>query len=188
MAYLRWSYSNWYVYSHADAGDLDDAVLACLHGRHRFLLTAGELRHQAVDPDGLVLRGLLREHMAGEDLCDPDWQEIHGAVQQFLKDVYLAGKLRMPEDIAERYRALRWQLAQKGSMQLEAWDEIRRIDDAYPPPDLPSTVRQLKQRRALRLLTGEVVAPEQDEDELKVIHEAQRRIDLWPAIVDDDGP
>lgn len=126
--------------------------------------------------------------MAGEDLCEPDWQEIQEAVQQFLKDVYLAGRLRMPDDIAERYRALRLQLSQKGTMTLKAWDEIRRIDDAYPPPDLPSAVRQLQQRRALRLLTGEVVAPEQDADELKVIHEAQRHIDLWPAIVDDDGP
>jgi len=94
----------------------------------------------------------------------------------------------MPDDIAERYRALRLQWSQKGTTTLEAWEEIRRIDDAYPPPDLPSAVRQLKQRRALRLLTGEVVAPEQDANELKVIHEAQRHIDLWPAIVDDDGP
>lgn len=53
MAYLRWSYSNWYVYSHVDAGDLDDAALACLHGRHSFFLTAGELRRQAADPNGL---------------------------------------------------------------------------------------------------------------------------------------
>lgn len=185
MAYLRWSHSNWYVYKHVDGGDLDDAVLMCMHGLHRFVLSAGELRVQVDRSNAAGLRGLLRARMEGQELSEGDWLEIDEAIRQFLKDVYLAGKLRMPSDVAERYLALRAMLSRKSNEGLAAWAEICDINDAFPPPDLPSSVRQLKQQRALRLLSGEVIPPEQDADEVAAIEVAQLRIDMWPAIPDD---
>ena len=56
MAYLRWSWSPWYAFSHADGGEGDDAVLVAWHERGAGAsVTAGELFQAGceVQPDRL---------------------------------------------------------------------------------------------------------------------------------------
>ena len=181
MAYLRWSWSPWYAYSHADGGDGDDAVLIAWHERGAGVsVTAGELVQAGCE--GHPQR--LHDFMAGRFRADDDKTTaalkdvgaLGPAVDQFLFEIVNAGKIAMPDDVANRYRDLkRWikeainvprrdqaQDSRGFPLWFGWWTEMDEIVRCYPPPRLSREIRDLLQVRALRVLRGEDVSPEQD--------------------------
>lgn len=185
MAYLRWSGSPWYAFSHVDGGDSDDAVLVAWHVQGAgATLTAGELLRGGCEGSPERLRDLMDRKMrsngpakaASMTTAMKDVEVLAPAVDQFLFDVANAGKIVMPSEVADRYRELkRWidetladpcskyPVDSKGVSMLFTWcSELERIRRRYPPPRVPRDIRDLMQARALRMLRGEDVSSEQD--------------------------
>ena len=82
MAYLRWGYSNWYIFWHvSDAKQKEDELLAIWHVSDEGLpcFTYEELQ----DVDSIEdLRRLI-----GLDLSDEEYQECLECVKAFVADV-----------------------------------------------------------------------------------------------------
>jgi len=194
MAYLRWSGSPWYAYSHIDGGEGDDALLEAWHERgFRFAATAGTLDRAGCHGSPGNLR-VLMAGMPGVDAAAlADVHKLGTAVDQFLFDVHNAGKIPMPPMVARRYRVLKQLLkrALRQPRQSQGEDErgfplwfgwyaeLNEINRQYPPPDIPREIRDLMQARALRALAGEVVLAEQETSERRLIAAAQ---DFWPPV------
>lgn len=171
MAYLRWSRSPWYAFSHVDGGDGDDAVLVAWHVRGAGVtVTAGELRPARSQGSPKRLRGLMNRTLFSKELVATDSvaaalndvDELAPAADQFLLDVYNAGKIAMPPEVANMYRELkRWidetmadpcakyPVDSRVVSSLFTWsvelDEIRR---RYPPPRVSREIRDLVQASA----------------------------------------
>jgi hypothetical protein len=201
MAYLRWSGSPWYAFSHVDGGDDDDAVLVAWHVRGAGAsVTAGELRRSGSEGSPQQLRRFLDRELCGNEAASVDavtaalndLEALAPAVDRFLFEVYSAGRIAMPIEVANRYCELkRWidealadpcgefPVDDRGVSMLFTWrvelDEIRR---RYPPPRVPREIRELLQARALRVLRGEEVSPQQDVSERERIAAACE----WPAL------
>ena len=105
------------------------------------------------------------------------------AVDQFLFDIANAGKIVMPREVALRYRELKWRIDEvladpcnkdpgdsRGASMLVTWSvELGEIRRRYPPPRVSREIRELMHSRALRMLRGEDVSPEQDAMEMERI-------------------
>jgi hypothetical protein len=121
-----------------------------------------------------------------------DIEVLAPAVRRFLFDVYNAGKIVMPPDVANRHRELKQRIDEaltercgehpvdsRGVSMLLEWsvelDDIRR---RYPPPRPSLEIRELMHARALRMLRGEDVSPEQDALERARIAAAPE----WPRL------
>jgi hypothetical protein len=147
LAYLRWSDSNWYAYTHADGGVGDDAVFKAMHGSGPTLLvTAAELRRAGVQGDPRGLQNWMASMGGLTDRVLSDVGELSPAADQFLFEAYNAGKLMMPPELARRYRVLRRLLrrnAERGSSN-------HRLDAEAGPsgqPGSPSCVRSMRPTR-----------------------------------------
>lgn len=110
MAYLRWLDSSWYAYRHADGGQGAEAVLSARHGSGFDLwATAAELSSAKEAQDGREGQWLHR-FMAARPGCTEealaDATELRPAVDEFLREVFLAGLVPMPVETARRYRIL----------------------------------------------------------------------------------
>lgn len=181
MAYLRWSGSPWYAFSHIDGGDGDDAVLVAWHTRGAgATVTAGELLRAGCKGEHERLRVFMEHRIRAEEpgktAAMQDVEVLAPAVDQFLFDVYNAGRIAMPPEVANRYRELkRWidesladpcskyPVDSRGVSMLFTWSvELAEIRRRYPPPRVPRDIRDLMQARALRMLRGEHIPPEQD--------------------------
>ena len=195
MAYLRWSWSPWYAFSHADGGDGDDALLVAWHERGAGATVAvGELLRGGCkgDPERLrdFMEGRFRAEAAGKAAAMQDIDALAPAVDQFLFEVCNAGKIAMPPEVASRYRELARLIKQavnqprraqavdsRGFPMWFAWcAEIDEINRKHPPPRLSREIRDLMQARALRALLGPAVSPAQDSFELAQIAAASE----WP--------
>ena len=194
MAYLRWSSSPWYAFSHIDGGDGDDALLAAWHEAGvRLAVTAGQLRAAGCGGSPGCVRALLARTPGIDAAALADADALAPAVDQFLFEIEFAGKIPMPPDVVRRWRELRgWidaALARPGdgadttapktggtSMLLRWIAEFGDINRRYPPPRPSREIRELVQARALRAFRGEVVSPEQDAQERERIAHANR----WP--------
>ena len=197
MAYLRWSGSPWYAFSHVDGGDGDDALLVAWHERGAgATVAAGELLRAGCEGRPQRLRDFMearfRAEATGKPAAMKDIDVLAPAVDQFLFEVCNAGKIAMPPDVASRYRELaegvRGALAQPsevqaldshGSPRWFAWcAELDEINRHFPPPRLPREIRDLMHTRALRMLQGEGVPPAQDARERERIAAACE----WPRL------
>lgn len=195
MAYLRWSWSPWYAFSHADGGDGDDALLVAWHERGAGATVAvGELLRGGCEGDPERLRdfmeGGFRAEAAGKAAAMQDIDALAPAVDQFLFEVCNAGKIAMPPEVASRYRELARLIKQAVNQPLRAqavdgrgfpmwfaWcAEIDEINRNHPPPRLSRETRDLMQARALRALLGSAVSTAQDAFELAQIAAASE----WP--------
>ena len=157
MAYLKWSWSPWYAYSHVDGGEGDDALLVAWHASGpRFDATAGELRDAGCErrPEGLLAYMEQRAPKLGaQALRDAD--ALCPAVDEFLFEVYNAGKIPMPRDLARRVRTLRRLVKRavnrpgrdnavdaRGFPMWFVWTgELNEINRQYPPPRVPQEWR-----------------------------------------------
>ena len=132
------------------------------------------------------LRGMNAEALRDAGLLAP-------AVDQFLFETYNAGKIPMPMEVARRFRTLT-RMVTRGMKQAPSaqvvdssgyplwlgWNaEINAINRRYPRPRVPQEIRDLMQTRALRVLAGEYVSPEQDSAERRRIAAAH---DAWPPV------
>jgi hypothetical protein len=201
MAYLRWSGSPWYAFSHVDGGDGDDAVLVAWHVQGvGATVTAGELLRGGCEGNPERLRDLMNRKMRGSKPASvesmatamKDVETLAPAVDRFLFDVCNAGKIAMPPDVAYRYCELkRWidealadpcrkyPVDSQGVSMLFVWSvELDQIRRRYPPPRVSRDIRELMQARALRMLRGEGVTPEQDALERARIEAAC----AWPRL------
>ena len=191
MAYLRWSRSAWYAFLSNEGGDEDDAVLVAWHETgHRLAVRAGELRRA-----GCVQWPERLSNYLEPDADRAAIRDVHllsPAVEQFLLDVYHAGKIPMPPEVAQRYRTLTaWRNAAlarpfdpgavcaPGRPLLHDWiAELEAIDCRYPPPRPSRQIRDLMDKRALRALHGETVSPKQEREERAQIEAASQ----WPPL------
>ena len=194
MAYLRWSESPWYAYSHADGGDEDDALLVGWHeAGFRFAATAGELERAACKGEPGKLLAFMADMPAVTDAAFAEADELAPAVDQFLFEVRNAGKIPMPPAVARRFRVLK-RLLRRAYGQLRSsqgadergfplwfrwYEELSDLNRQYPPPDIPQEIRDLMQARALRALAREPFPTEQDAAERLRIAGAQ---DGWPPV------
>ncbi len=201
MAYLKWGNSPWFAYARADGGEEDDDVLVAWHERGACAsVAAGELLRAGCEGRP----GRLRDFMAGRFGADEstmtaamdDIDALAPAVDQFLFEIFNAGKIPMPPDVANRYRELAGLIktAVKQPRQAQAVDsrgfpmwfawcaELDEINRRHPPPRLPRDIRSLMHARALRMLQGEDVSAAQDEFERARIAAAVE----WPPLV--SGP
>jgi hypothetical protein len=196
MAYLRWSWSPWYVYSHIDGGDGNAAVLVIWHaGGARAAYTAGELLEAGCSGRPEQLRALLASceniDQTGMAHALEDLAELVPAVDEFLFEIVNAGRIPMPLEVAGRYRELRRLIRQavnaprheqvvdaRGFPMWFAWcNEIDEIHRRHPPPRVPKTIRDLISARAVRAMKGEVIPAFQDTEERALIATATE----WPA-------
>ena len=195
MAYLRWSSSPWYAYSHIDGGDGDAALLLAWHERGaRLAVTAGELVRAGCGPSPAPLRALL-ERSAGIDAAAlQDVALLAPAVAQFLFEIQYAGKIAMPAEVAQRWRELRRAIEDAFARPVDAHAAACEIDSdgtptllrriaefgainrCYPPPRPSREIRDLIQSRALRAMAGERVSPAQEAKERERIARATE----WP--------
>ena len=197
MAYLKWSWSPWYAYSHVDGGEGDDALLVAWHeSGPRFDATAGELREAGCEhrPEGLLAYMEQRAPKLGAQVLR-DADALGPAVDEFLFEVYNAGKIPMPRDVARRFRTLRRLVKRavnrpgrynavdaRGFPMWFVWTgELNEINRQYPPPRVPQEIRDLMTARALRAMGvgAETVSPEQEADERRRIAQAR---DAWPPV------
>lgn len=201
MAYLRWSYSPWHAFARADSGDRDDAVLVAWHVRGAgAIVTAGELRRARSERSPKRLRRFMDRELYSNEPATVDSvtaalndvDALAPTVDQFLFDVYNAGKIAMPPEVADRYRELkRWidkalsdscaefPVDSQGVPQLFAWSsELENIRRRHPPPRVSPEIRYLMHARARRMLAGEQVSPEQDALERARIAAAHE----WPRL------
>ena len=177
MAYLKWSWSPWWAFSHIDGGDGEDAVLAAWHERGaRVAISASDLIRAGCEGQPERLRALMARHPGIDAAALEDLGALGPAVDQFLFEICNAGKITMPAEVANRYRDLkRWiNEAVNAPRRDQAndsrgfplwfgwWTEMDEIVRCYPPPSLSRDIRNLMQVRALRVLRGEDVSPEQD--------------------------
>lgn len=196
MAYLRWSESPWYAYSHVDGGDGDDALLLGWHeAGFRFAATAGELDRAGCKGAPGKLLAFMADMPGVTDAALAHANELAPAVDQFLFEVHNAGKIQMPPEVARRYRVLKRllkrsvrqprHLKRKSEAEDERgfplwfrwYAELGEFNRHYPPPDIPQEIRDLMQARAIRALAGDDVSVEQDAAERLRIAEAY---DAWP--------
>jgi hypothetical protein len=133
----------------------------------------------------------IRAEDFGKTAAMKDVEALVPAVDQFLFDVANAGKIAMPPEVAHRHRELkRWidealadpcskyPVDSKGASMLLEWNvELEDIRRRYPPPRPSLEIRELMHARALRMLRGEDVTPEQDALERARIAEAYE----WPT-------
>ena len=177
MAYLKWSWSPWWAFSHIDGGDSEDAVLAAWHERGaRVAISASDLIRAGCGGQPERLRELMARHPGIDAAALKDVGALGPAVDQFLFEIGNAGKIAMPDEVANRYRHLkRWineavnvprrdqaQDSRGFPLWFGWWTEMDEIVRCYPPPRLSREIRDLMQVRALRALRGEDVSPEQD--------------------------
>ena len=197
MVYLRWSGSPWYAFSHLDGGDGDDALLVAWHERGAgATVAAGELLGAGCEgrPERLrdFMEARFRAEAAGKPAAMKNIDVLAPAVDQFLFEVYNAGKIAMPPEVAHRYRELkRWideALADphgkypvdgRGVSMLFTWSvELEEIRRRYPSPRVSRKIRDLIQARALRALAGQSVSAAQDALERAQIAAASQ----WPLL------
>ena len=194
MAYLRWSWSPWYAYSHIDGGEGDDALMVAWHeAGFRFSARAWELDRAscAGSPGNLLALMARKQGIDAAALADAD--ALAPAVDRFLFELRNAGKIPMPPEMARRYRVLKRLLGRTLKQRLGApvengqglpqwfhWQaEIGVLDRQYPPPRLSQEIRDLMQARALRSIAGRTVSAEQDVSERLRISAA---LDAWPPV------
>lgn len=197
MAYLRWSESTWFAFSHTDGGDGDSALLVAWHAEGAdATVTARELLRAGCVGQPEQLRTFMERWIRVEEHAKraamKDIEVLAPAVRRFLFDVYTAGKIVMPPDVADRYRELRRRVddaltapcrehpvdSRGVSMLLEWSVELEEIRLRYPPPHVPREIRELMQTRALRMQQNEDVSPEQDALERARIEAACE----WPRL------
>ena len=197
MAYLRWSWSPWYAFSHADGGEGDDAVLVAWHECGAAAsVTAGELVQAGCEGNLERLRDFIADRLTDDEgkttAAMKDIDALAPAVDQFLFEICNAGKIPMSAEVASRYRELkRWieksvnqprqeqAVDSRGFPMWFAWcAEIDEINRRHPPPRLSREIRDLMQARALRALLGPAVSPAQDAFERAQIAAATQ----WPPL------
>lgn len=181
MAYLRWSDSTWFAFSPTDGGDGDSALLVAWHAEGAdATVTARELLRAGCVGQPEQLRTFMERWIRVEEHAKraamKDIEVLAPAVRRFLFDVYTAGKIVMPPDVANRHCELKRRIDEaltgrcgehpvdsRGvSMFLEWSVELEEIRLRYPPPHVPRETRELMQTRALRMQRGDEVSPEQD--------------------------
>ena len=197
MAYLRWSGSPWYAFSHMDGGDGDDALLAAWHERGAgATVAAGELLRAGCEGQPERLRNFMKGQFCGEAAgkaaAMKDIDALAPAVDQFLFEVCNAGKVAMPHEVAKRYGELKRRIDEsladphskypvdsRGVSMLFTWSvELEEIRRRYPPPRVSREIRDLIQARALRALAGQSVSAAQDAFERARIAAASE----WPRL------
>ena len=124
-----------------------------------------------------------------------DADALGPAVDEFLFEVYKAGKIPMPRDVARWFRMVRC-LAKRAVNRpgrynavdargfpmwfvwIREFDEINR---QYPPPGLPQEIRDRMTARALRAMGvgAETMSAGQEADERRRIAQAH---DAWPPV------
>lgn len=181
MAYLRWSGSTWFAFSPTDGGDGDKALLVAWHAEGAdATVTARELLRAGCvgQPDRLrtFMERRIRVEEHAKRAAMKDIEVLAPAVRRFLFDVYTAGQIVMPPDVANRHRELKQRIDEaltercgehpvdsRGVSMLLEWSvELEDIRRRYPPPRVSREIRELMHARALRMLRGEEVSPEQD--------------------------
>jgi hypothetical protein len=103
-----------------------------------------------------------------------DIEVLAAAVRRFLFDVYKAGKIVMPPDVANVHRELKRRVDEaltepcgehpvdsRGVSMLLKWSvELEEIRLRYPPPRVSREIRELMQTRAFRMQRGADVSVE----------------------------
>jgi hypothetical protein len=194
MAYLHWSGSTWFAFSHTDGADGDNALLVAWHGGGAdATVTARELLRAGCVGEPEQLRTFMERRINVEEdakrAAMKDIEVLAPAVRAFLFDVYKAGTLVMPPDAANKHRDLKrcvdealtqrreHPVDNRGVSMLLKWSaELQVIRRRYPPPRPSLEIRELIHTRVLRRLRGNDVAPEQDTVErAKIAAESE-----WP--------
>ena len=195
MAYLRWSSAPWYAYRHIDGGNGDAALFVAWHVTFTgFEVAASRLQQAGCEGQPDRLRQFMKSFPNLNPQALGDAESLSPAVDQFLFEVFNAGRIPMPAQVASRYKRLKRLVEQEVNRprqagrievsreqeteQLMDWMcEIHDIDRRHPPPPLPLEVRALMNARGMRALAGETVSSIQDAEERARIDASLNR---WP--------
>lgn len=195
MADLRWSSSPWYAYRNIDGGNGDAALFVAWHASFAgFEVTASRLQQAGCEGQPDRLRQFMKSFPNLNPQALGDAESLSPAVDQFVFEVFNAGRIPMPAQVASRYKRLKWLVEQEVNRprpvgrsdvsraqetgQLMDWMcELQDIDRRHPPPPLPLEVRALMNARGMRALAGETVDSIQDAEERARIVAA---LNAWP--------